>query len=95
MFTVAYSEFRNQASLLAFTLPQNWKAGTGISIVATHVDSPNLRIRPISKKTSAGYLQVGIETYGIELFESVLQNLTQRIDMGAVFGIHGLTEICL
>ena len=54
---------RNQASLLAFTLPQNWKPGSGVSIVATHVDSPNLRIRPISKRTSQGYLQVGVETY--------------------------------
>ncbi|KAL0949714.1 hypothetical protein HGRIS_009753 [Hohenbuehelia grisea] len=55
---------RNQASLVAFTLPQKWKEGAGLSIVGTHVDSPNLRIRPISKRTKSGYLQVGIETYG-------------------------------
>ncbi|EIM88573.1 aspartyl aminopeptidase [Stereum hirsutum FP-91666 SS1] len=55
---------RNQASLLAFTIPQKWQPGTGVSIVATHVDSPNLRIRPVSKKTGSGYLQVGVETYG-------------------------------
>lgn len=54
---------RNQASLLAFTLPKAWKKGAGVSIVATHVDSPNLRVRPISKRSSAGYLQVGVETY--------------------------------
>jgi hypothetical protein len=51
---------RNQAALLAFTLPENWQSGSGLSIVATHVDSPNLRIRPMSKKSSAGYLQVTI-----------------------------------
>ncbi|KAL5530358.1 hypothetical protein ACEPAF_6616 [Sanghuangporus sanghuang] len=61
---------RNQASLLAFTLPENWKPGTGASIVATHVDSPNLRIRPISKRTTAGYLQVGVETYGGGIWHS-------------------------
>ncbi|KAL5527455.1 hypothetical protein ACEPAG_6246 [Sanghuangporus baumii] len=61
---------RNQASLLAFTLPENWKPGTGASIVATHVDSPNLRIRPISKRSSAGYLQVGVETYGGGIWHS-------------------------
>ncbi|KIJ37467.1 hypothetical protein M422DRAFT_781810 [Sphaerobolus stellatus SS14] len=57
---------RNQNSLVAFALPSQWKAGTGngLSIVATHVDSPNLRIRPNSKKTKDGYLRVGVETYG-------------------------------
>ncbi|KAI5123402.1 hypothetical protein M0805_006108 [Coniferiporia weirii] len=63
---------RNQTSLLAFTLPQKWKHGTGISIVATHIDSPNLRIRPISKRSSAGYLQVGVETYGGGIWHSWL-----------------------
>ncbi|EJD01371.1 aspartyl aminopeptidase [Fomitiporia mediterranea MF3/22] len=63
---------RNQASLLAFTLPQKWEPGTGASIVATHVDSPNLRIRPVSKKSSAGYLQVGVETYGGGIWHSWL-----------------------
>ncbi|KAI0352854.1 aspartyl aminopeptidase [Trametes cingulata] len=55
---------RNQSALLAFTLPQKWQPGAGVSIVATHVDSPNLRVRPVSKRTKAGYLQVGVETYG-------------------------------
>ncbi|PAV21026.1 aspartyl aminopeptidase [Pyrrhoderma noxium] len=63
---------RNQASLLAFTLPQNWKPGSGVSIVATHVDSPNLRIRPVSKRSSQGYLQVGVETYGGGIWHSWL-----------------------
>ncbi|EPQ59304.1 peptidase M18, aminopeptidase I [Gloeophyllum trabeum ATCC 11539] len=63
---------RNQSSLLAFTLPQKWKHGEGVSIVATHVDSPNLRVRPISKRTKEGYLQVGIETYGGGIWHSWL-----------------------
>ncbi|KAG6378832.1 peptidase M18 [Boletus reticuloceps] len=61
---------RNQSSLLAFTIPPNWKPGTGVSIVATHVDSPNLRVRPVSKKSSVGYLQVGVETYGGGIWHS-------------------------
>jgi len=40
--------------------------------VATHVDSPNLRIRPVSKKTKSGYLQVGVETYGGGIWHSWL-----------------------
>jgi len=63
---------RNQSSLLAFTIPQKWSPGTGVSIVATHIDSPNLRVRPISKKTKEGYLQVGVETYGGGIWHSWL-----------------------
>lgn len=61
---------RNQSSLVAFTIPPNWKPGAGLSIVATHVDSPNLRVRPISKREKIGYLQVGVETYGGGIWHS-------------------------
>ncbi|KAI0677444.1 aspartyl aminopeptidase [Trametes maxima] len=61
---------RNQSALLAFTIPQKWQPGAGVSIVATHVDSPNLRIRPVSKRNKAGYLQVGVETYGGGIWHS-------------------------
>jgi aspartyl aminopeptidase len=61
---------RNQSSLVAFTVPKNFKPGAGVSIVATHTDSPNLRIRPVSKKTKEGYIQVGVETYGGGIWHS-------------------------
>ncbi|KJA29957.1 hypothetical protein HYPSUDRAFT_153148 [Hypholoma sublateritium FD-334 SS-4] len=68
---------RNQAALVAFTLPQKWKQGAGLSIVATHVDSPNLKanwnyVRPISKRSKSAYLQVGVETYGGGIWHSWL-----------------------
>ncbi|KAF8514863.1 aspartyl aminopeptidase [Hysterangium stoloniferum] len=63
---------RNQGSLLAFMVPPGWKSGRGLSIVATHVDSPNLKIRPTSKKTTLGYLQVGVETYGSGIWHTWL-----------------------
>ncbi|KIM46291.1 hypothetical protein M413DRAFT_441377 [Hebeloma cylindrosporum] len=63
---------RNQAALVAFTIPQEWKQGAGLSVVATHVDSPNLKIRPISKRTKSAYLQVGVETYGGGIWHSWL-----------------------
>jgi len=34
---------RNQSSLIAFTVPAGFKPGSGVSIVGTHTDSPNLR----------------------------------------------------
>ncbi|KAG8747593.1 hypothetical protein FRC12_014027 [Ceratobasidium sp. 428] len=55
---------RNQSSLIAFTLPKGWKEGAGLSIVGTHTDSPCLKVRPVSKRSKVGYLQVGVETYG-------------------------------
>ncbi|KAF9534813.1 peptidase M18 [Crepidotus variabilis] len=67
-----YYFIRNQAALIAFTLPKKWQPGAGLSIVATHVDSPNLKIRPISKRSKANYLQVGIETYGGGIWHSWL-----------------------
>ncbi|KIK06798.1 hypothetical protein K443DRAFT_674082 [Laccaria amethystina LaAM-08-1] len=63
---------RNQSALIAFTLPQKWKQGTGLSVVATHVDSPNLKVRPISKRSKSAYLQVGVETYGGGIWHSWL-----------------------
>ncbi|KAF8146327.1 peptidase M18 [Mycena galopus ATCC 62051] len=56
--------FPRNTALVAFTLPQKWKQGVGVSIVATHVDSPNLKVRLVSKHTEEGYLQVGVVESG-------------------------------
>ncbi|CEL63718.1 hypothetical protein RSOLAG1IB_05479 [Rhizoctonia solani AG-1 IB] len=61
---------RNQSALIAFTIPKGWKEGAGLSIVATHTDSPCLRVRPVSKRSKANYLQVGVETYGGGIWHS-------------------------
>jgi aspartyl aminopeptidase len=55
---------RNGSSIVAFGIGKNWKAGNPIAMIGAHTDSPCLRIKPISKKTNSGFMQVGVETYG-------------------------------
>ena len=53
---------RNQSSLVAFTLPAS--PASAISFAVGHLDSPCLKVRPVSKKEKEGYLQVATEVYG-------------------------------
>lgn len=59
----SYYYTRNQSSLVAFTLPAAGPANA-VSFAVGHVDSPCLKVRPVSKRQKAGYLQVGCELYG-------------------------------
>lgn len=55
---------RNASSLIAFKTGSNFKPGAPVSIIGAHTDSPCLRIKPISKKTQEGFIQIGVEQYG-------------------------------
>ena len=85
---------RNQASLLAFTIPPNWRPGTGVSIVATHVDSPNLRVSRIK-------CQLWLSNIPCTRF--VLYQRRPTLDISKLAlkltveesGTRGLTAICL
>jgi len=65
-----YYYTRNQSSIVAFAVGEQWKAGNGFTISAAHTDSPVLKLKPISKVTKNGYLEVGVEPYGGGLWYS-------------------------
>ncbi|ORX68331.1 peptidase M18, aminopeptidase I [Linderina pennispora] len=55
---------RNGSSIVAFAVGGKFTPGNGVSVVAAHTDSPCFKLKPVSKKTSNGYLQVGVQIYG-------------------------------
>jgi len=56
----------HHSTLVAFTVGQNYVAGQGgFHIIGGHTDSPNLKVKPQSKKPPKhGTIQLGVECYG-------------------------------
>mmetsp|Transcript_35548 Transcript_35548/g.50419 ORF Transcript_35548/g.50419 Transcript_35548/m.50419 type:complete len:156 (-) Transcript_35548:1347-1814(-) len=57
---------RNKSTLVAFTIGgavTKSKIG-GFKVIGAHTDSPNLKIKPRSKRTASGCIQLGVECYG-------------------------------
>ena len=61
---------RNKSTLVAFTIGNNYLPGNGFKIIGSHTDSPNLKVKPYSKRTtskdggSSGMIQLAVECYG-------------------------------
>ena len=65
---------KNKSSLIAFSIGKKFdpsgsigsaEGGGGFKIIGAHTDSPNLKLKPYSKKQlSQGYVQLAVECYG-------------------------------
>ena len=60
----SYYFIRNGSTLVAFTVGGGFQPGNGICVVGAHTDSPVLMLKPSSKKSAHGYMQLNVETYG-------------------------------
>jgi aspartyl aminopeptidase len=60
-----YYYTRNQSALVAFAVGGDFTPGEGgVHVVGAHTDSPCFKLKPVTKKEKAGFIQVGVETYG-------------------------------
>ena len=56
---------RNGSSMLAFVVGNQWKEEqSGFKIIGAHTDSPNLKLKPRSKRSGSGVIQLNVECYG-------------------------------
>ena len=60
-----YYMTRNGSTLVAFCVGEKYIPGQGgFKIIGGHTDSPNLKIKPRSKKHASGCIQLAVECYG-------------------------------
>ena len=97
-----YFVTRSGSALVAFVVGGKWAGGApagsasggAFAIAAGHTDSPCLRVKPISALTKAGYLSLGVETYGGGIWHTWFDrdlSLAGRVVVAAPGGGGGFT----
>ena len=56
--------FVRGGTLVAFFIGAAFAAGNGFNVVGAHTDSPVLKLKPCSKKSAHGCIQINVEAYG-------------------------------
>lgn len=60
-----YFSTRNGSSIVAFAVGDAYDpAKAHVVVIGAHTDSPCFRVKPVSKISKHGYLQLGVEAYG-------------------------------
>ncbi|SPO06843.1 related to aminopeptidase yscI precursor, vacuolar [Cephalotrichum gorgonifer] len=66
-----YFVTRNGSSLVAFTVGESYAPGSGVAMIAGHIDALTARLKPVSTKPNkAGYVQLGVAPYAGALNET-------------------------
>jgi len=59
-----YFYSRNKSTVVAFTVGGAYQPGGGFKVIGAHSDSPVLKLKPVTKRSLHGYIQIGVECYG-------------------------------
>jgi len=60
----SYFYTRNQSSIIAYRVPENYDPANGFVVIGAHTDSPVLKLKPVTKISRGEMLCVGVECYG-------------------------------
>ena len=55
---------RNRSTIVAFTVGARYQPGGAFKVIGAHSDSPVLKLKPVTKRSLHGYIQIGVEFYG-------------------------------
>ncbi|KAK6127608.1 hypothetical protein DH2020_038646 [Rehmannia glutinosa] len=55
---------RNHSTIVAFAIGKKYIAGNGFYVIGAHTDSPCVKLKPVTKVSKGGYLEVGVQPYG-------------------------------